>query len=346
MEAAPGLYKSMKVTPRIFDLHCDLLSYLGNRPQPDIFEPELGCSIPHLRAGKVRLQVCAIYTGVEPLSPQKAMRQAIIFSGLPLKHKDYFYHPDSVHDINKDANAYKTGIIAAIENASGLANEEEPLDLALSRLEEMRTLCKNLIYISLTHHGENRFGGGNYTRTGLKADGRVLLEYLSGKVICLDLSHTSDALADDILNFRHQKGLDLPIIASHSNFRSVWDHPRNLQDAHAKAIIEDGGLIGLNFVRAFLHNEDPMALYHHLEHGLALGGKDNMAFGADFFYTADHPDKSRIPFYHPAHQNASMYPSILQAWRDGGVQEELLQKLAGENVAAFLARRFFRVPSG
>ena len=44
----------------IFDLHCDLLSYLAHRPDPDAFTPDLGCSIPNLRRGNVRFQVMAI----------------------------------------------------------------------------------------------------------------------------------------------------------------------------------------------------------------------------------------------------------------------------------------------
>lgn len=331
----------MNPTPRIFDLHCDLLSYLGNRSHADAFDPDLGCSIPHLRAGKVRLQVCAIFTGVEPNSPQKALRQAELFAQLPKKHKDYFYQARSLADFEKESNQFKTGILAAIENASGLANEQEALDTALSRLDRMHSLCGGIFYLSLTHHAENRFGGGNYTKVGLKDDGRILLEYLSEKGICIDLSHTSDALAGDILDFRAKKGLNLPIIASHSNFRAVWGHPRNLPDEWAKLIIEEKGLIGLNFVRAFLHDDDPHALIAHYEHALKLGGKHAIAFGADFFYTADHPDPTRIPFYHPSHQNASMFPKILQHWQALGMEEEALHNLAFGNVAEFLGRHYF-----
>jgi membrane dipeptidase len=341
MGAAQALCEAMNPTPRIFDLHCDLLSYLGNRPHADPFDPDMGCSIPHLRAGKVRLQVCAIYTGVESASPQKALRQAELFAQLPKKHKEYFYNPLSLDDFEKDSNQFKTGILAAIENAAGLANEEEALDKALSRIDQLQALCGGIFYLSLTHHGENRFGGGNYTRVGLKDDGKIVLEYLSGKGICIDLSHTSDALAEDVLEFRAKKGLQLPVIASHSNFRAVWDHPRNLPDEWAKVIVQEKGLIGLNFVRAFLHNEDPSALFRHYEHALKLGGEDAIAFGADFFYTADHPDLSRIPFYHPSHQNASMFPKILDQWRVSGMSQEALGKIAFSNVAAFLERHYF-----
>ncbi len=71
----------------------------------------------------------------------------------------------------------------------------------------------------MTHHGENRFGGGNSTGIGLKKDGEALLEYISEKKIAIDLSHTSDALAGDILNYIVKNKLGLSVLASHSNFR-------------------------------------------------------------------------------------------------------------------------------
>ena len=122
----------------------------------------------------------------------------------------------------------------------------------------------NLFYIGLTHHLENRFGGGNFSKAGLKDDGKALLDYLDNKQIAVDFSHTSDALAYDILEYISKKNLKIPILASHSNYRPNFDHPRNLPDDIAKEIINQKGLIGLNFVRAFVnnkHSEDGFLIY-------------------------------------------------------------------------------------
>ncbi len=59
----------------------------------------------------------------------------------------------------------------------------------------------------MTHHTENRFGGGNFSEVGLKEDGKVLLDYLTDKNIVIDLAHTSDALAFGILNYIDHKKL-------------------------------------------------------------------------------------------------------------------------------------------
>lgn len=129
-----------------------------------------------------------------------------------------------------------------------------------------------ILYIGFTRHAENRFGGGNNSKVGLKEDGKKLLQYLNGKKIAVDFSHASDTLASDILDYLSDHNLEVPILASHSNYRKVFNQTRNLPDHIAKEIIQRGGIIGVNFLRAFVNNENPNALYHHINRGIELGG--------------------------------------------------------------------------
>ena len=76
---------------------------------------------------------------------------------------------------------------------------------AFVRLDTLIREIGPILYISLTHHGENRFGGGNKADAGLKDDGEALLDYIDGKHIAIDLSHTSDALAHGIVNHIDRK---------------------------------------------------------------------------------------------------------------------------------------------
>lgn len=156
-------------------------------------------------------------------------------------------------------------------------------------------------------------------------------------IIAIDLSHTSDNLAYDILNHLTHSGLNIPVIASHSNFRNIFKHARNLPDDLVQEIIKRKGLIGINYLRAFLNDTDPNAMTDHILYGLSHGADDALCFGADYFYTASHPDPSRKPFYNPAHENASCYPAIL---KDLSTQIDpvILEKIAGKNVINFLKR--------
>ena len=72
------------------------------------------------------------------------------------------------------------------------------------------------------------------------------------KKIAIDLSHTSDFLAHDILNYIDKMGLNVRTIASHSNFRKIAEVVRNLTDEIAKEILKRGGVIGFNLFKSFV----------------------------------------------------------------------------------------------
>lgn len=298
-------------------MHCDLLSYLARIPSADPFvKDDIACAIPWLISGGVRMQVLAIYTDVNPHSMQLAARQAVIFEGLHHKLSSDLALADAEFLQNWDKQNC-VGIKASVENAAGFGNEDASWSAIYSQFDLILEKVKTLAYISLTHHTENRFGGGNYTEgIGLKDDGKKLLDYMAGKHIPIDLSHTSDLLAEGILNHIDSNKLDIPVLASHSNFRAVWDHKRNLTDEFAKEIIHRGGIIGVNFLRAFLDPQVPERLFEHILHGFQLGGEKTICFGADFFYTGDFGDPSRFPFYFPLAENAGKYPNLLESLED------------------------------
>jgi len=319
----------------VIDTHCDLLSYLAKVPGAAPDSRDIPCGLPYLQEGNVKMQVLAIYTDVRTESMAMASRQVDEFKILLENHKDEvcLADRDFLASIEKEN---KLGLVCAIENAAGLGNETAEWKDIYKQLDEIIAATGRLAYISLTHHTENRFGGGNYTEAGLKDDGRKLLDYIDGKKIAIDLSHTSDYLAEGILEHLTTNGLDIPVIASHSNFRAVWDHRRNITDEFAKEIIHRKGIVGINFLRAFLDNAVPERLFDHIKHGFAIGAEDCICFGADFFYTKDFPDKSRHPFYFPLAENASRYPSLLDSLGND-LSDLQLEKLAYKN-----CQRFFK----
>lgn len=283
------------------DLHCDLLSYFLHPNQGT--KEEIGCSLPYLLEGNVAVQVMAIYSATEKGSVGKALQQAEIYSQLLEKKQVYPFKNQNVED-------FETGkilVIPAIENASGFCEEDEPLEQGFKNLEKLVEKTGKIAYVTITHHLENRFGGGNMTETGLKPDGKILLDYLAEKGIPVDFSHTSDQLAYDILNYIDQKNYTIPVLASHSNSRFVFNHKRNLPDELVSEIINRDGIIGINFIKDFVNPNDPEFIYRHIEHFLKLGAKNHLAYGADFFYDLAHPDQSRYPFFHNGYNNALVY---------------------------------------
>lgn len=102
-----------------------------------------------------------------------------------------------------------------------------------------------------------------------------------------------------------------------------------------KEIIAQNGLIGINFLRAFVNNDNPDALFDHIEYGLKLGAENSICFGASYFQTEAHPDQSRMPFFFKDHENASCYPRLLETIA-GRSSNEIAEKIGNLNVIRFL----------
>ncbi len=316
----------------LIDLHCDLLCYLAGDPTRTPLKEEVRCSLPQLKKGQVSLQTCAVFCETKTGSQIFARKQFECFSKLSA----WGFQPFSSFENLRPSSPC---VIAAIENASGLVDEEEPIARAFQRFNEYQELAGPLLYISMTWNAENRFGGGNMTQVGLKPDGERLLEFLDQRNVAIDLSHTSDWLAEGILNYIDKKNLRILPIASHSNFRAVMDHARNLPDEIAQEIICRGGIIGFNAVKKFVGTDFFDSIKRHLDHGCKLGGENNLCFGADFFYDGDIPPSlnSLKPFYDPVFECAADFPKLMVHLKDY-YSETQLKNIASDNFSAFFRR--------
>jgi membrane dipeptidase len=303
----------------VFDLHADLLSFLADKADRSVDDPASRCSLPLLRAGGVKIQALPVFTKTGSNSLQYGERQLQLLAEKVCGHA-------SVRQIRRVGDIDPVleepdiiGVIPAFENASGFCGEDEPLSSGLNRLKRVQDECGPLLYISLTWNGENRFGGGAGSAAGLKPDGLRLLEVMAADRVAVDLSHASDALAGDILELIEQRKLRLSVLASHSNFRSIQDVPRNLPNDLARRIIALGGVIGLNSIEEFLGGVEFSHFQRHLDHGLRLGGSHSLAIGSDFFCDSDIPPGDAPP---------EDRPMFAPWWPDAGATRTLTRLMA------------------
>ena len=328
----------------IADLHCDLLCYLSRNAEHTPYDLPVRCAIPQLKKGNVKVQTLAIFTETQPGSSKNGLAQADVFKGLPTRFPDVFEFIRSGEQFGHLENSLKIGILPAIENASSFCEENDHIDEVLSNLTCLQRKIGKLAYVSLTWNSENRFGGGAATNVGLKSDGKRLINYLVSKKIPLDFSHTSDRLAYDIINYLEKENLYLPLLASHSNLRSVTNLPRNLPDDITKEIIRRKGLIGLNFFRAFVGVDSSDYFIRHLERILEFNGEKSFCFGADFFHDDDLSPQYRMkgdPFF-PSFDNSSAYPHLIDLWRKRhSTTYEVLKLISYHNVVNFLRLNLF-----
>ncbi len=142
-------------------------------------------------------------------------------------------------------------------------------------VSRMDFLEKNHIrFISLCYNNGNDMCCGAFSKkdNGFTKHGLDIAYMLSERGMALDLSHLSCKSASDAVNN------NLNCIATHSNCKSVLDHPRNLEDDTILKLIEKGSLIGLNLYKDFVGK----TISDHISHIVSLGGLENLAFGADF----------------------------------------------------------------
>lgn len=169
--------------------------------------------------------------------------------------------------------AFEAGKIAAFLSVEGA----ELLDCSPERLEEAHGL--GVRAVNLTWNRVNALGGTNAEEThkGLTAQGKDFVRKAEQLGVLVDVSHLSDPGFWDVADT-----LSGPFFASHSNSRSVHSHARNLTDGQFTAIIDHGGVAGLNLFAEFVGGKaDLEAVAAHLDHWLELGGEKNIALGGD-----------------------------------------------------------------
>lgn len=315
----------------IYDLHCDLLAYLECKPSATPFERESLCSIPEMKKGNVKFQVLPIYTMTDNESKTKGMRQFDFFMSLLKDYSDYYFHVKKPSDLDKINE--KIGITLAIENASGFCDENETFEEGLKSLKKILDSSERIFYISLTWNNENRFGGGQPSKIGLKEDGKRLLDFMDEENIAVDFSHSSDYLCEDILNYIDSNNLRIPVIASHSNYRNITNHLRNLPDEYVQEIIKRKGLIGLNFVKRFSGDGMISQIDQHLAYGISKGAENAICFGADFFFGFDKYHEKET--FYEGLSTSSSYPKALEILKKVSNFEKHEQNMSYLNIKKF-----------
>ena len=174
-------------------------------------------------------------------------------------------------DIIQNDKQGKMSAILTIEEG-GILNGD------LSRLEELHRHGVRLI--TLTGNHENCIGFPNKQEGGLKSFGFDVIGKMNELGIIVDVSHLSDAGFWDVLKCSQK-----PVVASHSNARTLCNHPRNLSDEMIRALAKQGGVIGVNAYPYFLHSSGKASMElmaDHMAHIYHVGGEDVLGFGTDF----------------------------------------------------------------
>ena len=86
-----------------------------------------------------------------------------------------------------------------------------------------------------------------------------------------------------------------PVLVSHTGLHATCRGPRNLSDAHIKAIAATGGVMGIGYSEGAVCGRDTVAIVRAIQHVATIAGVKHVAPGSDFdgavktaFYTTGH----------------------------------------------------------
>ncbi len=245
---------------KYIDLHCDALSKEG----------AAAVSEDTLRRGGCLLQCFAVFSRARENRFARANEQIDRF------HSLRFCHPvRRAEEVEEGA----VNALLTLEGGGAFEGDIEKLGALYGRGVRMCTLVwnePNELGFPCTTEGQE---------IGLTPFGRDAAEEMRALGMVIDVSHGSEKLFYDVAEGSRQSGV--PFVASHSNAYAVHPVPRNLTDGQIKTLAECGGVVGLNFVAAFLGRDSSAAgqraaLLAHAEHILQAGGEDVLAIGSDF----------------------------------------------------------------
>jgi len=200
--------------------------------------------LPRMNAGGLDGGFFVIYTTQGALTAEGyreardlALERATEIREMVAAHGDTFelaYTADDAERINK---AGKKFVFQSIENSWPLGE-----DLTL-----MDTFYKSGVRMAgPVHFRNNQFADSSTDKPiwhGFSPLGLRWLAEANRLGILIDVSHASDDVVDQAVQLSK-----VPIIASHTGAKAVYDHPRNLDDARLKKIADAGGVICINSV--------------------------------------------------------------------------------------------------
>ena len=311
----------------ICDCHCDTLTELYFK-NASLYENEQHFDIKRQIALGGGLQFCAIYVPTEVFRYQGGLRYTLCL--LDKYNQEIKKLHENGIDVLQVRTAEDAGNVLKHKAATLLAIEEGgAID---GSLEALRCLYElGVRAMTLTWSNRNDIADGineEATGSGLTLFGKQVVAEMNRLGMLVDVSHISTAGFWSVIETSTK-----PIIATHSNAKSLCSHPRNLNDEQIKALTQNGGLAGITFAGQFLeedwHNACIESVYKHIDYMLNLiGNDDHIGFGSDFDGISHPPYNIQgVQDYKPLIEYLSKYYS-----------DETINKITHQNVINLLQK--------
>lgn len=311
------------MTYAIFDTHCDTLTKIFEEKK-DLNNDSLEFSLKNRPENQLG-QVFAIYYDPVINSNIGNLSNFDYFEEIYKKYRQEIERNSekisecrTYSDFSRITSEGKLAALLAIEGG-------EIIEDKISNLE--KSFSYGVRLLTLVWKYDNLIGGSSNSNlnASLTEFGKRVLLHANDIGIIIDVSHASNSTFWDVLKYtRH------PTCATHSNCKSICDHPRNLDDHQIKELIKNKGFIGINFFSEFLTNKSEANIddiLNHIEYILNLGGENSVGFGSDFDGVRQLPNGMR---------DVQDIVKILDIMSKRNYSDELIGKIAGQNFMRIL----------
>jgi len=313
---------SSRITPITIDAHLDVPWMKQKFGIFDLAHPTTQVDFPRMRQGKLDTAIMALYlseTLQDQLGPYDA-HEAII---------------SQVQWLNTQSKCSIVGFPDSYKSIE--LRGEMPIFLAL---EGGRLLQENIEllfifkmfgirYLTLTHNRNTSWADSATDITyhgGLVDFGREIIQRCNELSIFVDVSHASDATADDALSCSTKS-----VWATHSGCRAIFNHPRNLSDNLIRKIDRSGGFIGVPFARNFV-GPSASGIIDHIDHIVQIVGHPFcVGIGSDLDGAAMVDEVSSVEDWHHV---------VNEALSNRGYVDEDIAMIAGMNLFERLEKQY------
>ena len=258
----------------VFDSHLDLgfiIRSLKLKGRENVLRDLF---LEDMRKGEAKLVIAAIFVD-DIFIPHKALPEALLqismLKGEIEQNGDDFMLVTDRKTLDECMQSSKIGILISLEGV-------EPIGDDIRLLDTFRDL--GVRGLGMTWSRRNHAADGTYTGTGsgLTKLGLEIVQYAKDNGMYIDISHLNDEGARQVLAISKK-----PVMASHSNARSLRENERNLSDELIDMIRENEGFVGITGIKSFLAGKESTKQDYldHLSYMLERCGEDRVGIGLD-----------------------------------------------------------------
>lgn len=219
----------------------------------DPLESRSKVDLPRMKEGGLDGIYFAVFVGQGDRTPEgnaQARAEALAIldtvDALLARYPEELELATKASDLERIAGKGRRAIYLGMENGYPIGQDLDMLDVYYQR---------GIRYTTMVHSRTNDICDSSTDSAeydGLSPFGEQVVGRMNELGMMIDLSHASDATVEDVLELSRA-----PVIASHSCARALCDNPRNLSDELLLKIKENGGVVQMCILSAYVKTPDP-----------------------------------------------------------------------------------------